>query len=123
MRRNSLKKLLKERIRKRLERRNEVETRDKTKLRFCGGFSRKKYIMKGNMSKNFIKGIMKIRLNMLELNCNYKGANRSETCGLCKGGKDTTEHLFECSEIRKLIDHVPNIEVMKSDSEEDYLEL
>ena len=123
MKTNNLKKLLKERIRKRLERRNERERRDKTKLRFSGGFGKKKYILKGKLSKNMIKGIMKIRLNMLELNCNYKGTNRNETCGLCKRGKDTTEHLFECSEIRKIVDKVPDIAVMKSDSEEAYLEL
>ena len=123
MKKGKLKKLLKERIRKRLERKLEIESREKTKLRFCGGFSRKKYIMKGNMSKNMIKAIMKTRLNMLELTCNYKGKNRSEICALCKDGRDTTEHIFECREIKKSLDNIPDIEVLKNDSEQAYFEL
>ena len=123
MRKGKLKKLLKERIRKRLERKLEIESREKTKLRFCGGFSRKKYIMKGNMSKNMIKAIMKTRLNMLELTCNYKGNNKSEICALCKDGRDTTEHIFECREIKKSLDNIPDIEVLKNDSEQAYFEL
>ena len=107
MKKHKLKKLLKERIRRRLETKLEVEKRAKTKIRFCGGFKRKKYIMKGNMSKSIVKGIMKTRLNMLELNCNYKGEKISETCDLCKREKDTTEHLFECREIRRCLDDVP----------------
>ena len=123
MKKRKLKQLLKERIRKRLERRLEVEKREKTKTRLCGGFVRKKYITNGSMSKSIVRGILKTRLNMLELNCNYKGNNRSETCGLCKEGKDTTEHLFECREIRRCLDDVPDIEVLKTDSDEAYSEL
>ena len=123
MKKRKPKQLLKERIRKRLERRLEVEKREKTKTRLCGGFVRKKYITNGSMSKNIVRGILKTRLNMLELNCNYKGNNRSETCGLCKEGKDTTEHLFECREIRRCLDDVPDIEVLKTDSDEAYSEL
>ena len=123
MKKHKLKKLLKERIRRRLETKLEVEKRAKTKIRFCGGFKRKKYIMKGNMSKSIVKGIMKTRLNMLELNCNYKGEKISETCDLCKREKDTTEHLFECREIRRCLDDVPDKDVLKNDSEEAYFEL
>ena len=107
-----MKSILKKRIQQRLERRIEVESKEKTKLRFCGDFKRKKYLLMGNLNKNMVKGIIKARLNMLELSCNYKGANRSEICSLCKKEKDTTEHLFECREISKNID-VPNIEILK----------
>ena len=58
-----LKQIMKDRIQRRLERRIEQESKEKTKLRFCGGFSRKKYLIKGNMSKNMVKGILKTRLN------------------------------------------------------------
>ena len=114
---------MKDRIQKRLERRIEQESKEKTKLRFCGGFSRKKYLMKGNMSKNMVKGILKTRLNMLELNCNYKSDSRSEMCDLCKQERDTTEHLFNCNEITKQIQNVPRMDILKNDSEEAYSEL
>ena len=48
---------------------------------------------------------MKLRLNMLELKSNYKGNNQNETCDLCKIEKDTTEHLFECKEIKRQVLH------------------
>ena len=122
MKKGKLKSILKKRIQQRLERRIEVESKEKTKLRFCGDFKRKKYLLMGNLNKNMVKGIIKARLNMLELSCNYKGANRSEICSLCKKEKDTTEHLFECREISKNI-AVPNIEILKQNSEEAYYEL
>ena len=122
MKKGKLKSILKKRIQQRLERRIEVESKEKTKLRFCGDFKRKKYLLMGNLNKNMVKGIIKARLNMLEVSCNYKGANRSEICSLCKKEKDTTEHLFECREISKNI-AVPNIEILKQNSEEAYYEL
>ena len=79
--------------------------------------------MKGSMPKNMVKTIMKTRLNMIELSCNYKGESRSEICGLCKDEKDTSEHIFVCREIRNSIDNIPDIDVLKNDSEQAYFEL
>ena len=122
MKKGKLKRILKNKIQQRLTTRIELESREKTKLRFCGDFGKKKYLLMGNLNKNQVKGIIKARLNMLELSCNYKGANRSEICGLCKGEKDTTEHLFECREVNKNMT-VPKIEIMRQNSEEAYYEL
>ena len=122
MKKGKLKRILKNKIQQRLTTRIELESREKTKLRFCGDFGKKKYLLMGNLNKNQVKGIIKARLNMLELSCNYKGANRSEICGLCKGEKDTTEHLFECREVNKNMT-VSKIEIMRQNSEEAYYEL
>ena len=66
---------------------------------------------------------MKLRLNMLELKSNYKGNSKNETCDLCKTGKDTTEHIFECQEIRKQIECVPKITVLDSNEIASYDEI
>ena len=118
-----LKRMLKERICERLDQHIKKEAKERTKLRFCSNFKRKSYTLTGNLSFNDIKSIMKLRLNMLELKSNYKGNNKNETCDLCKTEKDTTEHIFECQEIRKQVDNVPKITVLDSDEITSYDEI
>ena len=125
--RNSSKEVLKTSMRKKinvnLDQMIIEQSREKTKLRFCSDFNRKKYTMTGNLKFHTIKNIMKLKLNMLELKCNYKGVGKSETCDLCKTEKDTTEHLFQCTKVRECIANVPGIEIMREDDEESYLSL
>ena len=41
--------------------------------------------------------MIKIRLNMIEAKCNYKGKFKTDLkCDLCKHDNDTTEHILEC---------------------------
>ena len=61
-----LKNILKSRINNRLDRYIKEEAKNKTKLRFCSDFKRKKYTKKGSLSFNDAKSIMKLRLNMIE---------------------------------------------------------
>ena len=117
-----LKSIMKNRIARRLDLHIKAEAKNKTKLRFCSGFNRKKYTTKGNINFNTARSIMKLRLNMLEVKNNYKGTAKNETCGLCAGKTDTTEHLFECEEIKKQI-KVPSIELLKKDQDDSYNEL
>ena len=77
--------------------------RESTKSRFVKSCKREKYI--DETSKEETRKIMKVRLNMLDLKMNYKGKypdNRE--CPVCKISDDTTEHLFECLEIKKRMD-------------------
>ena len=68
------------------------------------------------MSFEMGKTILKLRLNMLELKCNYKGEHKNNlACDLCKTGIDNTEHLFECIEIKKAL-KVPKIDIIKDES-------
>ena len=66
---------------------------------------------------------MKLRLNMLELKSNYKGNTKNETCDLCKNERDTTEHLFSCTEIKKCIKKIPQMDVLFKDKEDAYVEI
>ena len=75
--------------------------------------------MNGRIKHTTVKNILKLRLNMFELKCNYKGVRRSETCDLCKKAKDTTEHLFECKKIKKVVKNVPKFESLDKIDEED----
>jgi hypothetical protein len=114
---------LKDKINNELQRLIEEEATEKTKLRFCSDFSRKKYTMTGNLKFNSIKSIMKLRLNMLELKSNYKGSTKNEACDLCKNERDTTEHLFSCTEIKKRIKNIPKLDVLYEDKEDTYVEI
>ena len=48
--------------------------------------------------------MMKVRLNMIEVKCNYKNKYKvSRVCEVCKNGEDTTEHMiFDCDKIHPL---------------------
>ena len=69
------------------------------------------------------KTIMKLRLNMTEVKSNYKGITDSDTCDLCSEASDTTEHLFQCKEIKKRLNQVPGVEIIKKDDNNCYDEL
>ena len=76
--------------------------RENTKSRFVKSCKREKYVDETN--KDEMTGIMKLRLNMIDLRMNYKGKYPENTrCPVCKSSDDTTEHLFECKEIKKRI--------------------
>ena len=41
--------------------------------------------------------MMKLRLNMIEVKCNYKGMYKNNLrCDVCKSSDDTTEHILQC---------------------------
>ncbi len=50
-----------------------------------------------------IENIIKIRLNMEEFKCNFKGRSIEVDCPLCGEQKDTTEHVFECKTIKSML--------------------
>jgi hypothetical protein len=81
-----------------------------TKGRFMDGtIERKKYIDGNNVKTT--TNIMKIRLNMIEVKCNYKGKYKNDiTCPICKSKNDTTEHLFECKKLKEEIQYDKNID-------------
>ena len=66
---------------------------------------------------------MKLRLNMLELKCNYKGKENNEICDLCGDENDTTEHLFECRAVKKHVKNIPSILTLERDEDEAYEKL
>ena len=118
-----LKAILKRRISKNLDLKIQEEAKNKTKLRFCRDFNRKLYTKKGSMCHRTVRSIMKTRLNMLELKCNYKGTSSTDTCNLCGVELDTTEHLFSCQEITKNIQTVPDAKILQNDDEKSLDEL
>ena len=67
----------------------------KTKLRFVNNFTQEQYLEELEFQDS-IK-MIKIRLNMIEVKCNYKtNYANNKKCELCKEQEDTTEHLIEC---------------------------
>ena len=93
---NELKKILKEKIKENLNIQLEIEKKEKTKLRFIMKFEQKQYLEQ----LQYIECIemIKIKLNMIETKCNYKGKFKTDLrCDVCEMKNDTTEHIFECS--------------------------
>ena len=89
---------------KKIEKRLGEEMKEKTKLRLVRDdkFERKNYIIEERGNK--IIKIMKIRLNMAECRCNYKGMYGNEImCPLCQEEEDTTEHLLQCKSNSKRV--------------------
>ena len=121
---DQLKKTMKDKVDTELDQLIKEEAVGKTKLRFCNDFKQKMYTMNGQFNQKTVRNILKLRLNMFELKCNFKGISKNDTCDLCKKEKDTTEHLFCCKKIQKKIKKVPKIDCLnKLDDEETYLQL
>ena len=62
--------------------------------------------------------IMKMRLNMIDVKCNYKSKFTNLNCELCGKEDDTTEHLFECKELERLKEGTIRIEDMENPTRE-----
>ena len=60
-----------------------------------------------------VKRIMEMRLNMVELKCNYRGKYQDTICSACKKEEETTEHVIMCGEYKRLTGH--QIEEVKMD--------
>ena len=72
---------------------------EKTKLRFIEVYERKDYF-EGELKS--IIALLKVRLNMVESKCNFKGRYGNNLgCELC-GLEDTTEHIFECVKLNEI---------------------
>ena len=60
---------------------------------------RKKYLQECDSER--IKDVIKIRLRMWQVSCNYKRDNTGTKCPLCKKSEDTTKHVLECEKDKK----------------------
>ncbi len=45
---------------------------------------------------------MRYRLNMTKIKANYKGKYNDLTCDACKEEQETTEHITNCKEYRRM---------------------
>ena len=48
-----------------------------------------------------IKDVIKIRLHMRQVNCNFKRDNTDTKCPLCQKSEGTTEHVLEYEKAQK----------------------
>ena len=60
---------------------------------------RKKYLQ--DCDSDTVKDVIKIKLHMWQVNCNYKKYNTDTKCPLCQKSEDTTEHVLECEKAKK----------------------
>ena len=99
---DKLKEVVKNKIRTKLEEEIKVIMSQKTKLRFLNSFEQKTYLEELDYCDSI--DMIKIRLNMMETKCNYKGKSKQTiTCEVCKMADDTTEHILQCKETRQYI--------------------
>lgn len=75
---------------------------------------------------NTVVSILKIRLNMIDLKCNYKGYYMNDLkCSVCKEHPETTEHMFKCIVAERVIRNNDKTDIndMLSDDVERLLKL
>ena len=114
---NQLKKEMKNRINYELTKEIVERSQHKTKLRFIKEYSQKEYLKKLDFNNCIM--MIKIRLNMIETKCNYKGNFKDNIkCEICKSEDDTTEHLLRCTnitEIQNITEKIskPDINIVK----------
>ena len=101
MSKSKLKRQVKGKKGKSIEERTKQEMTNKTKARTIieDKWERKKYLQE--CDSETIKDVIKIRLHMWQVNCNYKRDNTDTKCPLCKKLEDTTEHVLECEKDKK----------------------
>ena len=94
------KKIVKQKILSKISREAIKQANTMTKLRFLknSAFDEKQYITQSTVEEAGI--ILRAKLNMCKIGSNY-GQHRQ--CIMCKMESETTEHLFECEEIRKIL--------------------
>ena len=71
-----------------------MENKTKAITTVEGKWERNKYLQK--CDNDTIKDMIKSRLHMSQVNCNYKRDNTDTKCPFCKESEDTTEHVLEC---------------------------
>ena len=88
---------MKSRVEEKIKNNFQEKKKEMTKLRFVENVERKKYIEELDYEDSIT--ILKLRLNMIETKCNYKGNFVGNlNCAICKQTEDKTEHLFDCPE-------------------------
>ena len=102
MSKSKWKKQVKEKIGKSIEERTKQEMANKTKARTIveDKWERKKYLQE--CDSDTIKDVIKIRLHMWQVNCNYKRDKIGTKCPLCQKSEHTNEHVLECEKAKKL---------------------
>ena len=117
---NECKRIMKKKVKEVIQKKLEDAKKDMTKMRFLKSFEIENYIDKVNYDECVT--VLKLRLNMIETKCNYKGKFQNDlSCPLCKTALDTTEHLIECQGL-KVVNKItltsnisnPNVELAKS---------
>ena len=86
---------------------NEIKRLAGTKMRTVvkAGFGKKEYITDGNLCPEEVQQLIKIRLHMENMKCNFKSANKCSKCQFCQEEEETTEHiLFSCGSLSYLRD-------------------
>ena len=95
MSKDSLKIKVKNMINFRLHEHLQNLKKEKSKLRYLTNFKQEKYVEQFSF-KDAIT-MLRIRLNMIDAKCNYKGQYKTNLiCEVCKEDNDTTEHIFKC---------------------------
>ena len=103
MSKSKWKKQVKGKIGESVEERTKQEMTNKAKAKpiIDDKWERKKYLQE--CDSEIIKDVIKIRLHMLQVSCNYKRDNTGTKCSLCTKLEDTTEHALECEKDKKFI--------------------
>ena len=87
----------------------EKKCKEMTKLRFTSpGHETQEYIKICRMEE--VKRITKMRLNMTKIRANFKGRENDLRCVACKQEDETTEHVIQCPEYKRIIGHSVEIE-------------
>ena len=96
MKKSTWKRLVKYKMKNKIEERLKREMEGKTKSRTIkeDKWKMKEYIL--NCNGEDARGIMLIRLHMWEVQMNYKNETESVMCPSCERREDTTEHVIEC---------------------------
>ena len=96
-----MEKACEKKIGKSIEERTKQEMGNKTKARTIveDKWERKKCLQE--CDSDTIKDVIKVRLHMWQVNCNYKRDKIDTKCPLCQKSEHTTEHMLECEKAKK----------------------
>ena len=101
MSKSKWKKQVKEKIGKSIEERTKQEMANKTKARTIAEdkWERNKYLQE--CDSDTIMDMIKIRRDMLQVNCKYERDNTDTKFPLCQKSQGVTEYVPECEKVKK----------------------
>ena len=105
---NEYKMEVKKQLKKKIIKEIKMAKKTMKKLRYINPENEQEYIK--ICTPKEVKMIMKIRLNMINVKCNYKKEDVDNICRICKLDDKTTEHVLGCQTNHKMIFDTNRIE-------------
>ena len=123
LKKEALKKIIKQRTRKKWEEEIESEKKEKTKIKHWNNLTtntntkRPEYMEK--LTRKESQAMLRARTSMMNVRMNYKNGQEKHKCRFCNEAEETQEHVVQdCQKIKRINDTIRYAEIFKENNME-----